>query len=137
MTILYPERFKQARPANYDGVFDWDWLESAFAGKIKPMDIDAIIERKGFFLCFETKADNIKIPFGQKLLFTQLIKLQPERITLFILRGKTKATIHGLTIWGYTKKKQFYKREYPEADGEFVWQQANKWFMWADGTRNK
>lgn len=37
--IVFPERFKQASPAGFDGVFDWDFLEPAFGGtKIMPMD---------------------------------------------------------------------------------------------------
>lgn len=132
MAILYPERFKRAKPANFDGVFEWDWLESAFTGKIKPMDIDAIIERKGYFLCFETKDIGVEIPDGQRFLFTRLIKLLPERITLFILRGKTKDTIKGMVMWGYNKKRVFYKKDYPDADGDFVWKKANDWFNWVN-----
>jgi hypothetical protein len=30
--IVFPERFKQASPAGFDGVFDWDFLEPAFGG---------------------------------------------------------------------------------------------------------
>ena len=49
--IVFPERFKQASPAGFDGVFDWDFLEPAFGGtKIMPMDIDAVVERKGRIL---------------------------------------------------------------------------------------
>jgi len=48
MAIKYPDTFMDALPAGFDGVFDWDFLITAFAPtKIQPMDIDGIIERKG------------------------------------------------------------------------------------------
>ena len=74
--ILFPERFNQAKPANFDGVFDWDFLKPAFAHtKIEPMDIDAIVERHGKVLIFETKAPDREISKGQKITLNPLLAL--------------------------------------------------------------
>ena len=132
MTVHYPEAFKQARPANFDGIFDWDWLESAFSGKIKPMDIDAIVERKGYFLVFETKAPGVEMPKGQEFMFNRLIKLSPGKITLFIINGKTRETITTLTVWTYNEENGLTKIPFSDIDGDFVWKEANRWFLWAD-----
>ena len=69
-TILYPEAFRRNEPAGFDGVFDWDCLiqwERQFnpRSKIKPTDQDAVVERKGFLLKFETKEPGVPLDWAQ------------------------------------------------------------------------
>ena len=37
--------FDGAKPAGFDGLFEWDWLKGAFGPAIMPMDFDAVVER--------------------------------------------------------------------------------------------
>jgi hypothetical protein len=84
--IRNEDYFNAMLPAGFDGVFDWDFIQ--WRGKIKPMDIDAIVERKGHFIIFETKRlDNIEIPIGQKITLKTLHEL--KNFTIIILHGKS------------------------------------------------
>jgi hypothetical protein len=98
------ERFEQWLPALFDGEFDWDFLLPAFKGtKIRPMDIDCAIERKGCILIFETKSAGKKIELGQQL---SLTALWHKGITVIHLEGKTPATISGYAIYsGWAEQK--------------------------------
>jgi hypothetical protein len=132
--IVFPERFKQAFPAGFDGVFDWDFLEPAFGGtKIMPMDIDAVVERKGRILLFETKADSKQIPVGQRITLETFLKIGKGLITVFIVYGKTPETITGLEEWHFsTKKNSVMKKDFVSCDSDYVMKRVTKWFKWAD-----
>ena len=58
-------------------------LKDCFGGKIRPTDIDGIVERNGHFLIFEWKRDGVPIPLGQKILFEKLTI--HEDITVFVV----------------------------------------------------
>lgn len=67
-TIYYPKAFNRNPAAGFDGVFDWEFLHSAFyypQTRIKPMDVDAQVEHNHFFLKFETKTLGTPLPVGQ------------------------------------------------------------------------
>jgi hypothetical protein len=84
-------------PASFDGEFPWDFLKPAFNGtKIMPMDLDAVIERNGHILCFETKIDGKEIDRGQRITLTAFWK---KGCTIFVVRGKTPETITGMSIY--------------------------------------
>jgi len=132
--IKYPRRFNQAQPANYDGLFDWDFLEPAFAGTlIMPMDIDAVVERRGKVLIFETKDVGVDIPLGQKITLETLLRIGRGSIYLMIIYGKTPNTIEGLDEWGcgYKGGGIVYKG-YQECDADFVLKRVSAWFAWAN-----
>jgi len=75
-TIKYPEAFKASLPAGYDGIFDWSFLLPIFKGtKITPMDIDALVERHGRILIFETKQPDKDVPSGQVGALETLLRL--------------------------------------------------------------
>ena len=62
------EKFNTWLPALFDGQFHWDFLKPAFKDtKIMPMDFDAVVERYGKFLIFETKSKGKQIDLGQKI----------------------------------------------------------------------
>ena len=48
-------------PAGFDGVFFWDFLKGAF-DQCEPMDLDAVVERRGHLLTFETKEPWTHVP---------------------------------------------------------------------------
>lgn len=101
--IKYPKTFTAATPANFDGVFDWDFLLPAFAGtKIQPMDLDSVVERKGHVLIFETKGKGVPIPRGQEITLESLIKIGKGKIVVFIIYGKTAGTINRMEEWKYS-----------------------------------
>lgn len=73
----------------------WRWDEhgysKAFRGSITPTDIDALVERKGYFLAIETKEwvpfdtleDPPGIPRGQEICLEQMAK-QPNWTVLYV-----------------------------------------------------
>ena len=129
--IKYQNTFKDATPANYDGLFDWDFLLPAFKKtKIQPMDIDAVIERKGHILMFETKNTGIPIPLGQKITLETFIKLGKEKITIFILYGKTPKTINSMEIWTY--KQNTVSKFKTKCDYKMVLILTTEWFKMAN-----
>lgn len=96
MAIHSPERFRQAQPANFDGVFEWDFLSGCFPRGIMPMDFDAVVEIGGHFLVFETKEPGKKVDIGQAQAFKKL--LRNPAFTVFMLWGKTPQTITKLVV---------------------------------------
>jgi len=130
--IIYPDRFKEAKPAGFDGVFDWDFLLPAFSGtKIQPMDIDAVVERRGCVLLFEAKDPCKTIPKGQEITLETLLTLGRGRIHLMIIYGKTPDTISAMEEWGF-KNGAVTKGKREECNAEFVLQRVTDWFQWAN-----
>jgi len=98
MTILHRETFNSFLPANFDGVFEWDFLCPVFEGtNIKPMDIDCIVERKGKFLVFETKSPGKEIPLGQTITLESLVKT--GYFVIIILWAKKPEEINSWQVW--------------------------------------
>ena len=90
-------RFEQWLPALFDGQFHWDFLRPAFMPTaIMPSDIDALLERRGHFLVFESKANGKEIPGGQVITFTELWK---KGFSIISLHGKTPESITGMAVY--------------------------------------
>lgn len=88
-TIKHPETFLNSPSAGFDGVFDWSWTEGCFGqGRITPMDFDGVIERKGNFLIFETKAPGTPIPKGQMITLESAYDL--DCFTVIFIEGKER-----------------------------------------------
>lgn len=86
-TIYNEEKFLSSPPAGFDGVFDWAWTDGCFGEtKIKPMDIDGIVERHGRFLVFETKNPGVVIPKGQRITLRALVNTGV--FTVMVIWGK-------------------------------------------------
>jgi len=82
--IRNPESFVKSLPANFDGIFDWDWLQGAFKKtKIMPTDIDGMVERNNHFLIFETKGVGAKVQDGQRYTFESLIRTRYFTVIVF------------------------------------------------------
>lgn len=136
MTINSIDKFMRSLPAAFDGVFNWDYLLPAFKGsKIEPTDIDAVVERKGQFLIFETKDIGKKIPLGQAITMRELLKLnhiRKQTFTIYCIEGKS---------WNNVTRFACY--EAPdgagwEVSGEcvtalFVLAMTRRWYLRADG----
>lgn len=85
------------RDAYRDAAQDWVILEGCFGGKIRPSDIDGIVERNGHFLVLEKKPSGYEFRGGQALLFSRLSAL--PRFTVLILRGDGQ-DCESMQVWG-------------------------------------
>lgn len=127
-TIKHPRGFAESAPPGFDGVFDWSWTLDAFAGtKIQPMDIDAIVERNGQFLIFETKDEGVQIPRGQMITLERLHQIRC--VSLFLVWGKERFK-HGQFWYPACSRRE-------EVVGvESAKQLVRRWFAWASQKRH-
>ncbi len=68
----------------------WDWaiLDGCFPGsRIRPTDVDGLVERNGHFLFIEAKGLGVDITTGQEILFRRLSEL--PKVSVLILWGET------------------------------------------------
>jgi len=135
---LYSEtNFNKDKPAGFDGIFSWDFLKPAFQGtKIEPMDLDAVVERNGHVLVFETKDSGKEIPYGQKITLKTLWFLG---CTIFHVSGKCPNTIDGLAIYyegKYSKDVNIGDKKLVPCDYRYVIYRASCWFDFANKTRH-
>ena len=99
--IRSPEVFDRYLPAQFDGVFLWDFLKGAFGPTIEPMDFDGVVERRGSFLVFETKAPGVPVPDGQRITLETLLR---DRRFVVILCAKDPRHINGWDVWHRSKR---------------------------------
>jgi len=135
MAILYPERFAQAKPAGFDGVFNWDFLDGCFGKTIRPMDFDGVVERHSNFLIFETKDEGVEIPFGQALTLKNLVLLGKGKITVFHVVGKNETLITQLNEWHYVNGDLRIVEQ--SADANFIRRRCCDWFEKVNGGKSK
>lgn len=57
----------QSREKVAERLWDWEFLNSALPGAIRPMDIDGVVEINGNFLILEAKPLGKEIPTGQMI----------------------------------------------------------------------
>lgn len=129
--IKYPQTFEQFRPAGFDGLFDWDFLRPAWLGtNIEPMDIDAMVERKGKILLFETKTEGKEIPVGQKIALERLLVIGRGDIHLMVIYGKDIRSIVAMEEWQFRNDVIMHPRR--ACDAGYVLERVSAWFRWAD-----
>ncbi len=78
----------------------WDWacLDGCFGQtRIKPTDVDGLIERRGKFLLIEAKSPGVTIPTGQSIMFDSLLKTGV--FTIIVVWGQSNNP-ERLQIWG-------------------------------------
>jgi hypothetical protein len=68
-------------------LWDWEFLNDCWEGRIRPTDIDGVVERNGYFLFLEGKPLRGKLGDGQKILFKMLTK-EFKKSSVFILYGE-------------------------------------------------
>jgi len=106
------------------GVWDWGLLDGCFGmTRIKPTDIDGLIERNGKCLFLETKRPGVCVPMGQAITHKALVS-----------SGHSV-----LIIWGHTNAPSKLKlltpsvtRTYESADLQTLRGIVQKWFTWAN-----
>ena len=57
------------------GLRDYRWVSDALPGRVAPMDLDCVLERKGHFLVQEFKPKGAPLPMGQRLTLKALVRL--------------------------------------------------------------
>ena len=71
------------------GVWDWAILDGCFGQtRIRPTDVDGLVERNGKCLFIETKAPGVAIPYGQRLMHKALLEVG---FAVMIVWGETNA----------------------------------------------
>jgi hypothetical protein len=55
-----------------ESLWDWDFLNDCWSGRIRPTDIDGVVERNGYFLFLEGKPANGFLTEGQRITFKAL-----------------------------------------------------------------
>ena len=128
-------RFERWLPAAFDGEFDWDFLALAFKGtKIMPMDFDAVIERMGHFLIFETKSKGKSIDVGQSITLTTAWK--QKGFSVIHVEGKTAPEVTGFAIyseWDEDKSCRVGDREILVKNSTDLLYVTRFWFCKAEG----
>lgn len=122
-SINNPDAFNKGLPANFDGVFNWEWTNGCFKKtKITPMDFDGVVERKKNYLVFETKDKGKDIPKGQEITLNNL--RQNKSFTVLVVYGKIEPE-SGYAIYPNGIIKQLLDKK---SLIEFV----TNWYDWAD-----
>jgi hypothetical protein len=57
------------------GLRDYRWVADALPGRVAPMDLDCVLERRGKFLVMEFKPKGAPLPMGQRLTLKALVRL--------------------------------------------------------------
>ena len=95
-TIYNPNAFDSSPAAGFDGAFFWEWTEGCFGtGSIAPMDFDAVVERNGNFIVFETKKRGVVVPQGQLITLDTAYSL--NCFTIVFIHGKEKP--ESMCVW--------------------------------------
>jgi hypothetical protein len=76
----------RSRETVAERLWDWEFLNGALPGKIRPMDIDGIVEKNGHFLVLEGKPVGQNIPYGQRLTLERLAA--QDETSVLILYGE-------------------------------------------------
>lgn len=56
------------------GLRDYRWVSDALPGRVAPMDVDCMLERRGKFLVMEFKPLGAPLPMGQRLTLKALVR---------------------------------------------------------------
>ncbi len=127
------KRFESWLPALFDGEFQWDFLLPAWHGtKIQPMDFDAVVEKNGHILIFETKIKDKGIELGQQITLTDQWK---KGATIFQVEGKSPEFISGLACYWegkYDAKVKVGSKPIKKCDAYDVVFRARQWFCRAN-----
>lgn len=118
MTIENPQAY-------LDGVWDWAILNGCFGDtKIKPTDLDGMVERNGHFLVIECKSPGVPVKQGQAMTFNRLV-------------ATGMATV--MIVWGEQNQPESLqilspsKTEFIDpCDLDLFRSQVYGWFLYAD-----
>lgn len=124
--IRYREAFQRKPSAQFDGEWDWDFLEGAFPRGIMPMDFDGTVEIGGHFLIFETKDPGREVSAGQMMALKRQTLLD-DRSLVLILWGKKGTEEFNCVRNGELR----WDRPQP-TDDQQIFRICKEWADWAD-----
>lgn len=124
MTINNLERFT----AN---LWDWAILDGCFTGKMRPTDIDGLIERNGKFLLLEAKSPGVAIGYGQQRTYDALLR---NNFTIIIIWGKPQQPERIRVSTMHNGKVVTHERA---ADADVLRDVVKRWFLFANGFHNQ
>jgi len=108
-----------------EGIWNWGILDGCFGKtKIKPTDLDGMVERNGRFLVIETKRPRVQVPDGQMRTFRELVATGVFTIIILWGHQDDPSEMMVMTPWGDKPKKA--------TDLKGFRQQVAAWYAWAD-----
>jgi hypothetical protein len=115
------------REAFLGGLWDWAVLDGCFGGtRIRPTDVDGLIERHGCFLFLEAKPPGGTLSQGQQITLRALSR-QPRTCVLVIYGDPAEQTVVRITrMW------QGRIEEQADPSLETFRRLVVRWFDWAD-----
>jgi hypothetical protein len=84
-------------------LWDWEFLNPAFPGKIQPMDVDGIVEMDGNFLILEGKSPYAGMSTGQEIALEAMSKNEDMEV-LMIYGDPQTSNIQKVRLWGHHDK---------------------------------
>jgi hypothetical protein len=98
VTIHDPQKFM-------NGLWDWAMLDGCFGTtRIRPTDIDGLVERHGNFLFLEAKSPGVALPRGQEITFCALAR-KPNNTIIVFWGDKTMQIITSIQVFQGGKKR--------------------------------
>ena len=93
------------RDAYFASLWDWGILDGCFGEtKIRPTDLDGLVERNGQFLVIETKLPGVKIGEGQLLTFEAMVK--DPRFWIMFIWGRPGMP-EEIEVWHGASRKKY------------------------------
>ena len=83
-------------------LWDWEFLNSAFPGKIQPLDVDGIVEMDGNFLILEGKSPYAGMSTGQEIALEAMSKNEDMEV-LMVYGDPQTSNIQKVRLWGHHK----------------------------------
>lgn len=74
--------------------YSWSLCLNLAPRKITPTDIDYLVECKNKFAFFEMKTIGAEMPFGQQLMFKNLLRALPGQSMLFVVEHTQLNVVH-------------------------------------------
>lgn len=112
-----------------NGLWDWACLDGCFGeAKIKPKQIDGLVERNSRFLLLETFSPEIKLPYREDVIFRRLI--QTGLFTVIIVWGENN---NANKIELRTSREI---KHYENANNNTLWNIVTQWFEFANKNRS-
>lgn len=82
------------------GLRDYRWLKDALPGRVAPMDVDFMLERKGSGLVLEYKPPGAGLPMGQRLTLKFLVRLGVDVWIVWHKDGETTCEVGAMDKHG-------------------------------------
>jgi hypothetical protein len=112
------------------GLWDWSILDGCFGHtRIKPTDVDGLVERNGWFLFLEAKGPKVPLKQGQKILLERLA--ENPHVTVIVIWGDKNNPEQIMLMNGKSEPK------IRPCDTEELRRVVSEWYQYADRRRTK